>query len=66
MLFRSSQQTLELSDGSAIHISTARYLTPLGVDLAEQGGLIPDQEVELTATGDAQLSAAISAVQWML
>ena len=32
----------------------------------EQGGLIPDQEVELTATGDAQLSAAISAVQWML
>lgn len=61
-----SQQTLELSDGSAIHISTARYLTPLGVDLAEQGGLIPDQEVELTATGDAQLSAAISAVQWML
>ncbi len=61
-----SQQTLELSDGSAIHISTARYLTPLGVDLAEQGGLIPDQEVGLTATGDAQLSAAISAVQWML
>lgn len=59
-----SQQTLELSDGSAIHISTARYLTPLGVDLAEQGGIIPDQEVALTATGDAQLNAAVSAVQW--
>lgn len=60
-----SQQTIELSDGSAIHISTARYLTPLGVDLAEQGGVIPDQEVELTDTGDTQLNAAVSAVQWM-
>lgn len=60
-----SQQTIELSDGSAIHISTARYLTPLGVDLAEQGGVIPDQEVQLTATGDEQLNTAVSAVQWM-
>ncbi len=60
-----SQQTLELSDGSALHISTARYLTPMGVDLAEQGGVIPDQQVELTATGDAQLNAALSAVQMM-
>ncbi len=61
-----SQQTIELSDGSAVHISTARYLTPAGIDLAEQGGLIPDQEVALTATGDAQLNAALSAVQWMM
>lgn len=60
-----SQQTMELSDGSALHISTARYLTPMGVDLAEQGGVIPDQQVELTATGDAQLNAALSAVQMM-
>ena len=61
-----SQQTIELSDGSAVHLSTARYLTPAGIDLAEQGGLIPDQEVTLTATGDAQLNAALSAVQWMM
>ena len=61
-----SQQTIELSDGSAVHLSTARYLTPAGIDLAEQGGLIPDQEVALTATGDAQLNAALSAVQWMM
>ena len=61
-----SQQTIELSDGSAVHLSTARYLTPLGVDLAEQGGLQPDQAVALTDKGDAQLDAALSAVQWML
>ena len=61
-----SQQTIELSDGSAVHLSTARYLTPAGIDLAEQGGLIPDQEVALTATGDSQLNAALSAVQWMM
>ena len=59
-----SQQTIELTDGSAVHISTARYLTPMGVDLAEQGGLIPDQAVAMTATGDAQLNAAVAAVQW--
>ena len=61
-----SQQTIELSDGSAVHLTTARYLTPAGIDLAEQGGLIPDQEVALTAAGDAQLNAALSAVQWMM
>ena len=59
-----SQQTFELSDGSALHISTARYLTPAGVDLGEQGGIIPDQVVSLTEKGDAQLDAAIAAVQW--
>ena len=61
-----SQQTIELSDGSAVHISTGNYLTPLGVDLAEQGGVVPDQSVDLTATGDAQLDAAVAAVQWMM
>ena len=59
-----SQQTVELSDGSAIHLSTATYLTPRGVDLAEQGGVIPDQEVAITSSGDSQLSAALMAVQW--
>ena len=61
-----SQQTIELSDGSAIHLSTATYLTPRGVDLAEQGGVIPDQAVALTSTGDAQLDAAVADVQWNL
>lgn len=71
-----SQETIVLTDGSAVHISTRMYLTPNRVDLAEQGGLKPDVEVELTEeesvalTGgslpldeDAQLRAAIAAVE---
>ena len=57
-----SQITLELSDGSAVHISSNKYLTPNRVDLSEQGGLRPDIEVELGETGDAQLDAAINSV----
>lgn len=37
-----SQITIELSDGSAVHISTNKYLTPERVDLAEAGGVTPD------------------------
>lgn len=40
-----SQITVELSDGSAIHISTNKYLTPERVDLAEAGGITPDYVV---------------------
>lgn len=61
-----SQQTIELSDGSAIHLSTTCYLTPRQIDLTEQGGVIPDQEIALTETGDTQLTAALATVQWML
>lgn len=57
-----SQITLELSDGSAVHISSNKYLTPNRVDLSEQGGLRPDIEIELGETGDAQLDAAVNAV----
>lgn len=70
-----SQETIPLTDGSAVHISTMAYLTPRGVDLAEQGGLVPDVEVSLTeeeaiallggeldAENDPQMRAAISAV----
>jgi C-terminal processing protease CtpA/Prc len=53
---------LELSDGSAVHISNNKYLTPNRVDLSEQGGLTPDLVVALTDKGDAQLDAAVSAV----
>ena len=59
-----SQTTLVLSDGSAVHISSNKYLTPQRVDLSEQGGLIPDiaaqpgEDPEV----DSQLNAAISAV----
>ena len=37
-----SQITVELSDGSAVHISTNKYLTPNRVDLADAGGVTPD------------------------
>ena len=57
-----SQITVELADGSAVHISNNKYLTPLRVDLSEQGGLLPDVPVAMTAEGDAQLDAAITAV----
>lgn len=40
-----SQITVELSDGSAVHISTNKYLTPERVDLAEAGGITPDYVV---------------------
>lgn len=55
-----SQQTFELSDGSALHLSTAKYLTPNRVDLSEQGGVAPDIEVALSGNTDSQLDAAVS------
>ena len=53
-----SQVTYVLSDGSAVHISTRRYLTPDRIDLSEVGGLTPDICVEMTDSGDAQIEAA--------
>lgn len=70
-----SQINIPLSDGSAIHLSVNRYLTPKRVDLSEAGGLAPDVEVpisdelwpylyagELPHESDEQLKAAISAL----
>lgn len=57
-----SQVTFELSDGSAVHLSTRRYLTPNRVDLSEQGGLTPDIAVTQSADGDAQLDAAVKSL----
>lgn len=53
-----SQVTYELYDGSAVHISTARYLTPSRIDLSEQGGIIPDIEIDGTGEYDLQLAEA--------
>lgn len=49
-----SQTTIVLSDGSAVHISSARYLTPNRVDLSEQGGLTPDIKA-LAGADDSEL-----------
>ena len=43
-----SQITVVLHDGSAVHISKYRYLTPHRVDLFETGGLTPDVEIGLS------------------
>lgn len=71
-----SQTTLFFSDGSALHISNKRYLTPKRVDLSEEGGLQPDVPAALTAeeavqfasghlayAADPQLQAAVDAVK---
>lgn len=54
-----SQVTIELSDGSAVHISTHKYLTPDRVDLSEAGGVKPDIIPEAAPEGDAALNTAI-------
>ena len=36
------QETIELSDGSAIRLSTKSYLTPNGIDISAQGGVVPE------------------------
>jgi len=54
-----SQTNMILADGSAVHISSKRYLTPERVDLTEQGGLTPDIVVE-DGENDPQLESALA------
>ncbi len=70
------QTTIELSDGSAVGLSTGKYCTPNGVSLAEVGGLAPKISVEidqetaakiysdlLPPEEDPQVQAAVEAVK---
>ena len=41
------QQNYKLEDGSAVNLSVGKYFTPMGVSLAEAGGLIPDVVIEV-------------------
>ena len=50
------QVTKPLSDGSAINLSIGKYFTPNGVSLADVGGLVPDQTVELSEDDQMQLA----------
>ena len=59
----SVQEFIELSQGTAAKITVARWLTPNGVQINEQG-ITPDQEIKLTNDDynnnrDPQLDAAI-------
>ncbi len=70
------QNTIPLSDGSAVALSVGKYFTPKGVSLAEVGGLVPDILVEvdeetaaliyselLDVQEDPQIQAAVKALQ---
>ena len=70
------QNTFELSDGSAVNLSTGKYYTPNGVSLAEVGGLEPEITVQvdqdtaakiysdlLDPAEDPQIQAAVKALQ---
>ena len=49
-----TQETIQLSDGSAIRLSTHSYLTPNGIDISSAGGVVPDMIVynsDESATG---------------
>ncbi len=50
-----SQINIELLDGSALHISTQRYLTSEGIDLAETDGMVPDIDVSISEEETAEL-----------
>jgi carboxyl-terminal processing protease len=69
-----AQHTFMLSDGSAISFSVLKYFTPEGVSIAEQGGIVPDVEVDLpeelyamigrlAPEEDAQLAQALALVE---
>lgn len=51
------QNTMRLSDGSAVGLSTGKYSTPNGICLADVGGLTPDVIIEV----DDETAAAIYA-----
>jgi carboxyl-terminal processing protease len=51
------QTNIELSDGSAIHLSTGRFFTPKGVSLAEVKGIAPTYEVKLSKKQQEELAA---------
>ncbi len=50
------QQTFQLSDGSAVAVSTGKYFTPKGVSL-EGVGITPDVEIAITEEMAAQVYA---------
>lgn len=54
------QEPIDMTGGSGVHITTAKWLTPNGTWVHEKG-LIPDIEVlnDATSSGDAQMKAAI-------
>lgn len=58
------QNTMRLSDGSAVGLSVGKYFTPNGVCLADVGGLIPDVVVQVDdATAYAIYSGSLEPME---
>ena len=55
------QNTMQLSDGSAVGLSVGKYFTPDGVCLADVGGLTPDVVVEVDQDTEAMIRAGLLA-----
>lgn len=55
------QNTIRLSDGSAVALSVGKYFTPKGVSLAETGGLMPDIPVDVDEKTDSSIYSRILA-----
>lgn len=55
----SVQTIINLSNGSELKVTIARWYRPNGQNIDKQG-ITPDQNVELGASGDAQLDAALA------
>lgn len=58
-----SQSTIELTDGSAIRLSTKTYLTPNRQDISKNGGVVPDSIVfnsDASATGTTAGTTGVS------
>jgi len=54
----SVQEQINLSDGSSLKVTIAKWLTPNEVSIEDEG-LTPDIEVEMSEEGDTQLEKAI-------
>ena len=57
-----TQETLEISDGSAVRLSTKRYITAAGTDIS-RSGVVPDSIVynsDASATGTTEGTTGIS------
>lgn len=53
------QNTFRLIDGSAVGLSVGKYYTPNGVSLADEGGLIPEIQVDLDDETKANIYAGM-------
>jgi len=51
------QNTIRLSDGSAVNLSTGKYFTPSGKNLTQTGGITPEVTVEVDKETAAQIKS---------